>query len=169
VQVTRCDSGYEWVFDPAERSLLISVFERLVREYQVAPKDLSAEVRDAWYSSRGSREAGQSTEDFEEWIRQLRQFRGEYAHKAASWLQAWKADEQEPLFWVLDREDSDIFLTLMNDYRLARAAEMGIGEREMEASWEAIPDDKLRSAIAEIHIMAAMMECLIRLNDPSAG
>ncbi len=165
MQVTRTENGYEWVLDPAERLLLIRVFECLIQEYRAHPKDLSARIRDVWYSAQAVAKAGQSDEDFEEWIRQLRQFRGEYAIKAEGWLQSWKSFAQEPLIWTLDTEDLDLFLILINDYRLARAAEMDIGQNEMEMSWKDIQDDRLRLALTEIHILAAMMEGLIKLSD----
>jgi hypothetical protein len=159
------DAGFEWIFDSAERFLLIRVFEGLVKDYRANPRDLNERVRETWYSSRGRKDAGQNQEDFEEWIRQLQQFRGEYSSLAADWLKTWKMIKQEPFLWTLESEHVDPFLTLINDYRLARAAEMDIGQGEMDAQWDEIPDRARRMALAEIHILAAMMEGLIRLSD----
>lgn len=165
MQLSRCQDGYEWIFDPAERLLLIRVFEKVVRDYRTDPKDLSDKVREVWYSAQGRHAADLSPEDFEEWIHQLRQFRSDYATRASTWLHDWKSTIDEPLVWILDSEDFDLFLILINDYRLARAAEMDIGQKEMELSWDDIRDAELRQALIEIHLLAAMIEYLIRLSD----
>jgi len=127
--------------------------------------DLDDEVRAVWYSRRGRVSSEWDEEDFQQWLEQLREIRADYAESAEAWLEEWKALGSEGMVWTLRESHVDIFLTMLNDYRLATAARFQIGEAEMTQPWDDITDSIKRNALAEIHLLAVMMECVLQLGD----
>ncbi|MFZ5806880.1 MAG: hypothetical protein ACOY3I_06720 [Verrucomicrobiota bacterium] len=98
-----------------------------------------------------------------EYTQELRTFRGEHSKHIQRWIQSLaNALIQSPVQWQLPAEEADLFLMIINDHRLYRAAEFNIADADMETPIDQISQPDKRIALLEIHFLAWFIELLLR-------
>ena len=113
-----------------------------------------------------------SAEETREWLHHLQEFRGarvRVLERCETFLRAARPDRGTRL--ALSLADASELITALNDHRLAQAAQHDISEAEM--SWALEKWLRLRpeqhQALAEIHLLAQMIEQLVRSVSPEAA
>ena len=156
----------------AEAGGLGRILHTLIDLYRIPPDELDAKASDVWYSTRGCATAKMSAEETREWIHHLQEFRGarlQVLERCEAHLRTMRPDRVARL--SLSLAEASELITALNDHRLAQAAQHDIGEAEM--SWALEKWLRLRpeqhQALAEIHLLAQMIEQLVRSVAPEAA
>jgi hypothetical protein len=187
VRLKREKDSLVFSLNSPERFLLTRVLRELIEKYRLKPSELDAPTASAWYSPRGCATAGLSAEETREWLENLHAFKGATLQRLEGWvaqLSARRATQNvEPgapdsAFLVphsalpekatlrIKTDHFPVFVTAINDYRLATAARHHIGQPEMDAHmpWQLIklPANQ-QQAVLEIHVLAWIIEETLRL------
>jgi len=155
-------------------SLSLNLFEgRILRQallairqnYRVPPGEADSKMRGVWYAEEGCRRAGMSAEETEEWQRHLHGFRSDNLKLLERWCEEMARRRGGRYQVSLSAEEASSFLTVVNDHRLLLAARHDIGQREMDChslrEISRLPPAQ-QAALYEIHVLAYLMEELIR-------
>lgn len=167
-----------------ERRILAHVLRELIAKYQLKPHELDARTAAAWYSRRGCDTAGMSAEETKEWLEHLHAFK---KGTCLLRLEEWKAQLDsgsvngndnstilcpipltDPHSLRIPTDHATVFVTAINDYRLAAAARHDIGQVEMDAHspWQLARLPPLRQqAVLEIHFLAWIIEESLRVTE----
>jgi hypothetical protein len=155
-----------------EARVLRHILDAIITNYQTPPDQMDAKGAAAWYSSRGCETAQLSAEETRDWLEQIHGFRS--ANVAL--LQMWSdqlARRSEGRFELrLELAQAPSLVTALNDHRLLVAARNDIGQAEMDlAARPAVKSlaPAQRTALFEIHLLAWMIEELLRLIAPEAA
>ncbi|MEM9445086.1 MAG: hypothetical protein AAGA18_07010 [Verrucomicrobiota bacterium] len=165
MQVNRIEGGIEIILFRGEATLLQDIFSRILSNYSIPPDELSDAVQKVWYPKNIQKEDREDSDDLADVIRDDFQiYRSENSLKLKSWISLLRADQQI-ITWRVEDGEIDRVLTILNDHRLYRAAELGVGQDEMDRDLEEIEDDQLRGGILEIHFLAWLIELVLRGGD----
>jgi hypothetical protein len=156
-----------------ERLLLAHALRELAVNYRLKPDELDGRTAAAWYSPRGCASAGMSDEETKEWQEHLHAFK---KNTNLQRLEDWAAQLGERVtadselsgqsMLRIPTEQAAVFMTVINDYRLAAAARHDIGQAEMDAHspWQLARLPPLRQkAVLEIHFLAWIIEETLRV------
>ena len=149
-----------------ESRLLSGVLHALIRDYRLAPGQLDAPARGAWYSTRGCESAKISTQETAEWIASLHEGKGAMVNQLQRWagqLDALSGDGSGVQLSIAP-DDVPGFMTAINDYRLLAAARHQIGQAEMEVDWSdpaAGFSPERQRALLEIDFLAWIIEMML--------
>jgi hypothetical protein len=159
--ITRANDLELILFDP-ECALLRDVLEQLVEAYEKAPDLLDPRVRGVWYPGEGFKSAAMSEEDADDWNKSLAEFRGENGLLCRSWLEVLDGrGPEQPTRLLVPFSEVDRFLTVINEYRLMKAAEQELGEEDMARSLELVELPSKRSALLEVHFLGWLLELVL--------
>jgi hypothetical protein len=163
-----------------EHLLLANALRELVAKYRLKPDELDARTAAAWYSRRGCATAGMSDEETREWLEHLHALKkSNCLQRLEEWVSQLRecrkgnseAGAADPEFsgqsmLRIPTDEAAIFMTAINDYRLAAAARHDIGQIEMDAHspWQLARLPPLRQkALLEIHFLAWIIEETLRV------
>ena len=171
----RAERKNGWVvlrFQADEAGLIQAVLRTLAAEYAMPPAELDASVAAVWYSTRGCQTAGLDRAQTAEWIAHLHQDKAGRAAQLRQWAEALDPAHAEGRVLRVRPADAQMLMMAINDHRLSLAARHGLGEAEMNIrtleSFLALRPEQ-RAALAQIEILAWLVEALVRLISPEAG
>jgi hypothetical protein len=152
-----------------ERVLLAQALRELAGMYRLTPDELDPRTAAAWYSCRGCATAGMSDAETKEWLEHLHALRkGTRLLRLEEWTAQLGNAAKEPSTLRIATEHAPVFMTAINDYRLAAAARHDIGQAEMDAHfpWQLakLPAPR-QHAVLEIHFLAWLIEETLRALD----
>ena len=156
----------------AEARWVGHILRTLIDRYRIPPDELDVKTAGVWYSTRGCTAATMSAEETREWIQHLQEFKGarlQVLERCEAHLRTVPPDRVARLSLSL-AEASELIIAL-NDHRLAQAAQHNIGETEMTCelkNWHRLRPEQ-HQALAEIHLLAQMIEQLVRSVAPEAA
>ncbi|CAF0693522.1 DUF2017 family protein [Candidatus Methylacidithermus pantelleriae] len=148
---------------PEKEALWVSLLA-LRDHYRTELAELPEPLQRYWVGSV-SRESLQGAEGEEagELLKETRlSWRSERAELVEQWLQRLRpipGTGRSGL--LLEKEELDIFLSIINDRRLTLAVEHGIGEEEMNRNPLWVSSRALQRALWEIHFLAYLQETLL--------
>lgn len=153
----------------SERLLLVRALRELAAKYRLKPDELDTRTASAWYSSRGCAAAGMSNDETKEWLEHLHAFRkGTRLERIEEWSAQLGDAGKDPSRLRIATEHAAVFMTSINDHRLAAAARHDIGQEEMDAHfpWQLtrLPPPR-QQAVLEIHFLAWIIEEILRVLD----
>jgi hypothetical protein len=125
--------------------------------YALPAGELPESVRRAWYAA-----GDQDVADPEEWCHLLREGRDPQNRHLQGWMRVLSAPSVFPCRLRLDAGVCDLFLTILNDRRMALSGEWEVGEGDMERPLEEVEDPGKRRALLEIHFLALIMELVLQ-------
>ena len=159
-------------FNLLEARVLRHIFESLIANYSLPPDQLDAKAASVWYSTRGCQTAGMTAEETRDWLEQLHGFRSAHLallQEGARQLGRRTGDHVE---LRVSLPDAATLVGVLNDHRLLVAARNDIGQREMDLSARSAAKELAaaqQTALFEIHLLAWMIEELLRLIAPEAA
>lgn len=153
-----------------ESQVLRQILEFIGDTYRKKPSELDPQAAAAWYSTRGCESAGMSSEETQEWLHQMHEFRTSRRTLIEQCAQHLRPKAlAEPLELRLTLDAAADLITVLNDYRLLAAARNEIGQREMDlnsmAEFSALPAPQ-QTALTEIHFLAYLIETLLQFLSP---
>jgi hypothetical protein len=150
-----------------ESQVLRQILLFIGETYGKKPSELDPPAVAAWYSTRGCESAGMSSEETQDWVAQMHEFRSGRRVFIEKCVQNLRAKEiAKPLELTLGLEEASELVTILNDHRLLTAARNEIGQKEMDlnsmADFSALPAPQ-QTALTEIHFLAYLIESLLHL------
>ena len=157
--------------EAAEWRRLRRILEAIIRNYQIPPEEIPAQVARVWYSTAGCQSAGMSAEQTGEWLDELRAIRNSRLHLLQRCVREMESAGEGSYALRMSPEQAAIFMTSLNDHRLFLGAQHEIGEAEMTlpffASAAGLAPAR-RKALFEIGALALVIEILLGVIDPEA-
>lgn len=172
MHVERQKDRLVFTFNFLEGTLVRRALNEIIQNYKMKPDEVDPKVAAVWYSTRGCRSAKMTPEEVQEWLNTL------HAYKSAC-LPLLKECQRElarrhsghyRLSVTLEAAPS--LMTILNDHRLLVAARNDIGQAEMDLhvfEQFARLKPEQQAAMFSIHLLACMIEEIIRLIDPEAA
>ncbi len=157
-----------------ESAVLRHVLTELIRAYDTPPEQLDPKLAAAWYSRRGCETARMSADEVREWLQALHQFKSAALQQLRQWREALSTPttKRGQARLPIPLTDAQVFMRALNDQRLALAARHNVGEAEMQihtaADLAALDEDR-QQAVFEIHLLAWIIEEILRLSAPEAA
>lgn len=161
MQVNRLEEKLEIILMDLEAAMLDGIFAQILRNYAAPPDELDSEVSAVWYYPPVRRDDKNEREWIEDSRRDLHEYRSAHAEQIGKWRQEFAQNQEKFIRWMISLEEADELVAILNDHRLYRAAEAGIGQAEMDLSFEQLGNIQQGSALVEIHILASLIELLL--------
>jgi hypothetical protein len=172
MNATRENDRLRLTYNSIESRVLRHIFEIVIANYKVPPEQMDPKTAAVWYSTRGCESVQMSAEETRDWLHQLHGFKSANLVLLEEWVDqlARRKEGQHELRLKLEQAAS--LLTVLNDHRLLAAARNDIGQAEMdlpthEAFQKLTQPQQL--ALFEIHLLAWMIEEILRLTAPEAA
>lgn len=155
-----------------ESRVLRQVMRTIGDHYRMKPAEIDPAIAAAWYPTAGCKAARMGEEETAEFIENL------YGYKSANLALVERCGAElvkrngikQQL--KLHMDEVPVFLTIVNDHRLLCAAKHKIQQDEMDLhsikEIARLPAHQ-QTALYEIHLLAYLMEELIRVQEPDAG
>ena len=152
------DAGH-WrlTFTEPETEFVLSTLARLARQYQEDVSKMPPALRAYWQGVITST-PGEPTKEVRELQDDLAEARTELRSERLALIENWMrefelAEERDPWPVDLTNHERDEFIAMLNDRRMALAAELGVTEDDMEADLAQIADESRRASILEIDLL----------------
>jgi hypothetical protein len=159
-------------FNFLESTLLRRALAEIIRNYKIKPEALDPEIAKWWYSTRGCKSSRMSEEETRDWVANLHAAKSANLTKIEQWKKALAGREKGPYQLKLTLEEGHALLTVLNDHRLLSAGRYAIGQDEMDCrNEEDLSHLSLgqQKALLSIHLLACIVEELLRLLSPEAA
>ena len=162
MRLQRENDTLHFLFNTLESRLLARAFEQLTERYKLKPEDMDPKAASAWYSTRGCVTANLSDQETRDWLDQIHALKSAKLEQLEKWVQQLKSS---PSSLRVQVNEASIFITAVNDHRLAAAALHDIGQSEMDIQsplqLAKLPASQ-QEALLEIHLLAWIMEETLR-------
>lgn len=172
MRITRSQKSIHLTLGAAEGRFLGRVLKQLAATYSQPPDELDPPTANAWYSTRGCATARMSKPEIRDWVRQLHAFKGARRKFLERCLLHLPPHKEPPLRITCTLAEATELLAAFNDHRLWLAARHGMGEEEMSQrsleQWMRLRPEQVQ-ALSEIHLLAQIIEELLRLLAPDAA
>jgi hypothetical protein len=162
MRLQRENDTLHFALNTLESRLLAHVFEGLAERYRLKPGDVDPKTASVWYSTRGCLSAKLSDQETRDWIDQIHALKSTSLERLESWA---KQLESSPSSLRVQVRDASVFITAVNDHRLAAAAFHDVGQAEMDIQSPLelvrLPPNQ-QEALLEIHLLAWIIEETLR-------
>jgi hypothetical protein len=168
MKAERSATGWKIELEWPERIFLASSLEK-VAEYYGTPVEEMIERMKRHAQGTLSKSRPESLDEAAEDLALAREaWRSERLKIAEEWLHELKkedpsSDETEARTFELETEHLEVMMQILNDRRLALAAEHDIDEIKMETDLQTLPDNKLRRVLFEIQLLGVVVHALLTM------